>query len=635
MAVTQKDRRKDAEAQRSAKASRAENGAQVTTHLPHYVGDRLAVVDVHHGRLPPAVGVHSYQVLRANRSHPEWADGFGWTYNHAPMLAHWQGRFWLEYLSNPVHEHGAPGQSLLTSSPDGIHWEQPQVVFPVYRVPPGVDRDAHGVTTPPDLDAVMHQRMGFYVALDGRLLVLGFYGICPDLRTMPNDGRGIGRAVREVYPDGTLGPLHFLRYNRHAGWHEGNTHFPFYRQSPDTGFVAACDALLADRLVTLQWWEEDRSQDGFYAVEGGKALSYYHLPDGHVAGLWKWSQVAVSQDEGRTWSPMTTSPTLVMAGSKVWGQRTSDGRYALVYNPTPDNQHRWPLAVVTADDGLAFDDLLLVNGEAPPRRFPGQYKDFGLNYVRGIVEGNGTPPDGDLWITYSANKEDIWVTRVAVPVRGRGDRQVHDSFDDMAVGQHVPGWNVYSPLWAPVSIAELDGAGEHALELRDRDPYDYARAERVFAAAVQMTVRLRVRAGQADHGRLFIQLADPAGSVPLRIVLDGEAGAIRAQNGGHLRAVAPLAAGQWTVIELRIDAATFRYDLAVDGASLLAGAYFAAPVHALSRLILQTGPNRTEPNLDSEVSGGLDLPGADEPVAEAVYHVRELSIASNVGTLAG
>lgn len=43
-----------------------------------YIGTEVANPDYHDGQLR-RVGVQSYQVLRANRSHPEWADDFGWT----------------------------------------------------------------------------------------------------------------------------------------------------------------------------------------------------------------------------------------------------------------------------------------------------------------------------------------------------------------------------------------------------------------------------------------------------------------------------------------------------------------------------------------------------------------------------
>ena len=60
--------------------------------------------------------------------------------------------------------------------------------------------------------------------------------------------------------NGTLSEVYFIRYNRHAGWNETNTNFPFYTESKNKEFVQACDDLLADKLITLQWWEEDRAE---------------------------------------------------------------------------------------------------------------------------------------------------------------------------------------------------------------------------------------------------------------------------------------------------------------------------------------------------------------------------------------
>ena len=114
-------------------------------HEPvRYVGGPRVNNNAHDGQLRPAIGVESFQVMRANRSHPELADKFGWTYNHAPMIVYWNGRFLVEYLSNRVGEHIAPGQTLLCSSVDGRHWDAPKVVFPIYKLqppdPPGTGR---------------------------------------------------------------------------------------------------------------------------------------------------------------------------------------------------------------------------------------------------------------------------------------------------------------------------------------------------------------------------------------------------------------------------------------------------------------------------------------------------------------
>src|SRR4051812_46575041 len=106
-----------------------------------YTGDALVNVDYHHGQLSPAIGVHNIQVFRANRQHPEKASNIDWTYNHAPMLAYWNNQFYLEYLSNPVGEHVFPGRTLLSTSKDGYHWSDPQVIFPPYKLADGTVKE--------------------------------------------------------------------------------------------------------------------------------------------------------------------------------------------------------------------------------------------------------------------------------------------------------------------------------------------------------------------------------------------------------------------------------------------------------------------------------------------------------------
>ena len=594
-----------------------------------YIGDESANTFFHHGELRPVVGASHFQVLRANRSRPDEADGFGWTYNHAPNLAYWRDRFYLSYLSNPVSEHVPPGQTLLTSSEDGIHWEKPRVIFPVYRVPEGVYQPQEGVPPlPPASDAVMHQRMGFYTAADGRLLTLGFYGISAAHDDNPNDGTGIGRVVREVYADGALGPIFFIRYNRHAGWHEGNTSYPFFTASTDAGFVQACDDLLANKLATLQWWEEDRSTDGFYAIEGGKALSYYHLDDGRVIGLWKWSQVAISADKGESWSPLQSSPSLVMAGAKVWGQRTRDGRYVLVYNPTSDNIHRWPLAIAVSDDGQDFADLALVNGEVPPRRFMGIFKDFGLNYVRGIVEGNGAPPDDALWIAYSVNKEDIWVSRIPVPIHTQVTSAVDDTFDDCPLDGLIPDWNVYSPRWATVSVRQDGSAHKRVLILHDEDPYDYALAERIFPEGRHVEVDIKLAADETNEGDLYVDIQDGRGRLATSLVLTKEGG-IRLWSGGSLVSAGFYQVGVWQTLHLSLDVERHEFALRRNGEVRLAAGTLMMPLHAVERLVLRTGPRRWLPAVDTDRFVGEDLPGADDKAKSVQFRVARVRITSH------
>ena len=77
--------------------------------------------------------------------------------------------------------------------------------------------------------------------------------------------------------------------------------------------------------MTLQWWEEDRGDDGFFTLEippnirisdktygpipeddvnfiEPKALSFYERPDGVTVGLFKSGLAALSPDDGQTWT---------------------------------------------------------------------------------------------------------------------------------------------------------------------------------------------------------------------------------------------------------------------------------------------------------------------------------------------
>jgi hypothetical protein len=573
-----------------------------------YMGGVSIDLTTPEGRLRPAVGVESVQVFRANRSHPEIADDFGWTYNHAPMLAYWSGRFYLEYLSDPTGEHQPPGHTLITTSVDGRKWTKPSVVFPVYDISPGKP-------------AFMHQRMGFYVAPNGRLLVSGFYGRGPN----PFNMYGIGRVVREAYRDGAYGPVYFIRYNRHAGWNESNTNIPFYRTSPDKGFVEACDALLADKLMTLQWWQEDQSPDDFYTVKGDlQALSFFHRPDGAVVALWKHSLAALSSDEGKSWTTPVKVPTLIMDGAKVWGQKTPDGRFALVYNPVDDSLRRYPLAIVTGEDGIHFDNLLYLAADSSPRRFSGNHKDFGLQYTRGIEEGNGKPPGSNLWVTYSMNKEDIWISRIPVPLRAIVADPVHDTFDNLAPGDPVPDWNLTSGLWAPVRVAAFPSDQNKSLELSDRDPYEYARAVRVFPESVRTEVSFQVFAKQNDSGRLEVELLDRYGNRPVRFMLTDD-GKIKAVNGSKVATLGDYPKGRWQPIRIEADAKREEYSVWIDGKPALAGARFAESALSIERLSIRTGAYRPNPSRATDPEKILtDLPNPDDPVREAVFYIDDV-----------
>ncbi|MBO9593203.1 MAG: six-hairpin glycosidase [Niabella sp.] len=579
-----------------------------------YTGETLSNVDYHHGQLTPAVGVHNIQVFRANREHPEWAGGMNWTYNHQPMICYWNHTFYLHFLSDPVGEHIAPGATYLLTSKDGYTWSKPVTLFPVYRIPDGFRKKDDSVVAK-NADAVMHQRMGFYVAKNNKLLALGYYGIALHPKDDPNDGNGIGRVVREIKPDGSFGPVYFIRYNH--DFSEKNTRYHFYKRSKDKAFVAACDELLAQPLQMQQWVEEaDRNDPLIPLKKEFKAFSYYHLPDQRVVGLWKYALTSISSDGGRTWQyNPTRAPGFVNANAKIWGQKTGNGKYITVYNPS---EFRWPLAVSTSDDGLNYKDLLLVNGEITSMRYGGNYKSYGPQYVRGIQEGNGAPPDGRTWVGYSMNKEDIWVAAIPQKITGYVNGDVSEVFSQMDAGTALAGWNLYSPLWAKAGIEQQEG--ENVLRLHDEDPFDYVKAERVVPESEHMRIAFAVTPRQSDHGRLEIEFQDARNTPAIRISFDST-GSLITKAGYRDKGLMKYEAGKKYEFVIEVNTHTRFYTVAINGGKPSNNILFA-PIHRLHHISFRTGSVRRFPDADTPTDQLYDLPGAGEKDKEAVFDVH-------------
>ena len=579
-----------------------------------YTGKTLVNVDYHHGLLTPAVGVHNIQTLRANRKYPEKSDGFGWTYNHAPMLAYWQGQFYLQYLSNEIGEHVPPGQVLMLTSKDGYTWTKPIVLFPPYNVPDGYSKNGKGQPAK-DLKTVVHQRVGFFTASSGRLLTMGFFGVCLGEGDGPNDGNGIGRVVREIMADGSLGPIYFIRYNHN--FNEANTDYPFYKKSRDKGFVAACDELLNSPLYMMQWVEEADRDDPLIPLQKEyKAFSYYHLNDGRVVGLWKNGLTSISPDDGRTWADVRRAQGVVTGNAKMWGQKLTDGKFVTLYDPS---EFRWPLAVSPSDDGLEYTDLWLVHGDITLLRYKGAEKSRGPQYVRGILENNGTPPDNNLWVTYSVNKEDLWVSKIPVPVTNKALAHADDVFDEMPEGKELDTWNIYSPLQAPVKIETHDG--KRMLTLRDSDLFDYAKAEKIIPESRELQVSFAVQPMQNDRGNLQIEFQNGKGQACTRLIFDKD-GTLRQKTNYKYANLLKYEAGTVYQFDIQLSTATRSLTLRMNGRPV--NRLFFAPVESIERVVFRTGDIPDIPVANTPYTSDADLPDADENEPEAVFYISHL-----------
>lgn len=584
------------------------------------------------GGLRHAIGTHCFQVMRSTQTKETSTDGFGWSYNHAAMLAYWNGHFFLDYLSGPVSEHLPPSQTLLCWSKDGANWSKPVVLFPTVEAPcapyKGPNKEELKKDTVP---CVMHQRMSFYVTKDNRLLATAFYGIAPNHSIAPNNGYGVGRVVREINADFTFSDIYFLRFNEAGGYNAQNTSlFPLYSQSKENGFVAACEELLANRLVTAQMWEEERLNTEWFTQPGAEALSYYTLPNGDIMGLYKNSLVTKSTDGGKSWCDKQVCYSLETSTGKVWGEKTPDGRYALAYNPTTDSAHRWPIAVITGENGEDFDDLLAVTPEVSPHKYAGLYKNLGPQYIRGICEDNPKPADAALWLAYTVNKEDVWVSRTPCPIHGVETGKLDTDFNEMEPGAFVPGWNVYSPLWSPVSIEHApEGGNGNALCLRDSDPYDRGRAMKVFKETPSVTLKTRIFLQPANEKSAFtIELQDKHGLVPVRFYFKST-GELIVKNGGRYSPFGTFSAKEWIALTIEADCYTNIFTLKLEQCkeSREKSFRFSNSVYTVERILFTSKDilpfNTVE---DCGKWGDLgNLEGADEKLPESCFYIDSVT----------
>ncbi len=569
-----------------------------------YVGKTLSNVDYHHGQLSPAIGVHNIQTMRANRSDKN--NTTSWTYNHAPMLAYWNNKFYLQYLSNPVGEHIPPGQTLLQSSADGYNWSEPIVVFPPYKLPDGFVKEGKKDTAK-NTFAVMHQRIGFYTSKNKKLYTLAYYGIVLGNKDDPNDGNGIGRVIREINTDGSFGSIYFLRYNH--GFSEANTTYPFYKNSNNADLINACEEILASPLLMQQMVEEaDRNDPLIPLQKDFKAFNYYRLPNKNIVGLWKYALTSISKDGGKTWQyNPTRAPGFVNANAKIWGQQTSDKKYATVYNPS---EFRWPLALSVSDDGLKYKNLLLVNGEISTMRYGGAYKSYGPQYVRGVQEMDGTPPDKNMWVTYSMNKEDMWVSKTPVPIKEKETKHIDENFANAKV---INNWNLYSPLWCNTVVQGNE------LLLTDSDPFDYAKAERVFPTSRKVNITFAITPLQNTFGSLEIEIVDAKGTPCLRIMLDSTS-TILTKQGYRNKGLGKYNAGDKVVINIELNTTTRFYSVSINGGKPSNNLCFA-PVESVERIVFRTGSTRRFPNADTPTDQNYDLPNADGKDKEAKWKI--------------
>jgi hypothetical protein len=355
------------------------------------------------GGLPIVPGIQTFTICIADREHPEKAEGLGYTYQHHQDIAAWHGRLYVGWNTCKVDEDEWPSREVLSTSVNGMDWSKPVEMFP------------QGISTP--------LRIYFYLAPNGRMLVIA--GLRENRESL-SERRKSGIVVREIFSNHTFGDVYTLRNAPKPVEKQP----PFFEVSSDKGFVEACHQLLDDHLFLSQqdygvlldpkdrmkwfnpsnWQGDDQLRD--IAMEFGKAMCFFERDNGTIVALSKRRWVTTSLDGGKTWTQPVRPKSLITGGGKVWGQQIPDGRYLLIYNP--DQEKRWPLLMLTSNDGIIFSNPMSINGELPKQRYEGKFKDIGVSYHRGLNKWNndGSWKDDGIWLVYSLNKEDILISRI-------------------------------------------------------------------------------------------------------------------------------------------------------------------------------------------------------------------------------
>lgn len=354
-------------------------------------------------------------------------------YNHAPMLGYDGVRLFAAW-KNDLEDEDSPGERIVFSqSLDGVTWV-PSVGDPPATLFPNMSTNAQPAALFVGPPLYVGGRM--YAAASPRQFCL---------YPAPDFSAGI-LLLRRVYPGalGSLGPMFWSTPTIPKGFELASQLRGITTVRGQDAGVQADVALLTNASAYgpgfmpcaaastqkceacaggCQPWEEAPSAIIYERTHltldprdprtGYPQVLLWRANSATNNTLW----ASVRQTPQGPWSAVVPTdipnqPANVNAGALPGGRRF------LALNPCPS---RDPLVLATSPDGLHWDRALAVvtcgdlapNGAACRRRNPGRYTGTGLAYPQVLVLDDPTLPTAlqGLWMVWSANKEDIYVTR--------------------------------------------------------------------------------------------------------------------------------------------------------------------------------------------------------------------------------
>ena len=170
--------------------------------------------------------------------------------------------------------------------------------------------------------------------------------------------------------------------------------------------------------------------------------------------------------------------------------------------------------------------------------------------------------------------------------------------------------------------------------MRDEEPVDYSRIERVFPESKKISVRFKVNPQKIPLGyALNVELQDKHGLRPTRIRFDIEWISVDHMNAEVPRPI-PINIGEWYDVKMELDSEKQSYVININGRQLGEEVPFAVDVEALQRIVFRTGPYRgaiqpvvlSESVTDPAGINTEDVPGTETRAPSAVYLIDDVSI---------
>ncbi|MDC8829903.1 sialidase family protein [Alteromonas gilva] len=336
--------------------------------------------------LPHARGVAHYRVFSAAEKVAQ--------YNHGAVLFAFKGKLYCQWQTSAKDEDGPDTHVTYSTSQDGMAWRAPSILAP--------------------------QR-------DGAIVTSG--GWWSDSKTLV--------AFINVWPENLTPKAGHVEYALSQDGENWSEFKPVLnnQEKPVKGIIEQdLKSLPSGRVLTAIHHQPGLVATPFYtddplAISGWQAADFNNLPfDGSISRelepswfLTRNNEVVMtfrdqgssyrilaarSNDNGQTWSPVTTT-NFPDSRAKQSAGNLPDGSAYIVNNPT-GNKTRMPLVIAVSPTGEYFTSAYILRDKdtLPAMQYAGKYKRAGYSYPKSYVWKNA------LWVSYAVNKEDIAVTRL-------------------------------------------------------------------------------------------------------------------------------------------------------------------------------------------------------------------------------